>query len=60
MAQKVEVIPQVGVILEGKTICLGSTRADVEQTLGSGEAIRWNSLYTHWATIGVGVENYYE
>lgn len=45
MAHKVEVIPQVGVILDGKTICLGSTRADVEQMLGSGEAIRWNSLY---------------
>lgn len=45
MAVQVEVIPQVGVILEGNTIRLGSTRADVEQTLGSGEAIRWNSLY---------------
>lgn len=45
MAVQVEVIPQVGIILDGKTIRLESTRAEVEQVLGSGETVRWNSLY---------------
>ena len=45
MAHTVELIPQVGVILGGKTVRLGDTRADVEQALGEGENVRWNSLY---------------
>ena len=45
MERTVELIPSVGVILDGKTVRLGDTRADVEQTLGEGENVRWNSLY---------------
>lgn len=45
MAVRVEVIPQMGVIADGKTIRLESTKADVAQTLGEAENVRWNSLY---------------
>lgn len=45
MAQNVEVIPQAGVIVDGRIVRLESTKADVMQALGSAEADRWNSLY---------------
>ena len=45
MEYTVELIPGVGAVLDGKTVRLGDTRADVEQTLGEGENVRWNSLY---------------
>ena len=45
MIHTVELIPQVGVIVDGKTIRLGDARADVEKALGKGENVRWNSLY---------------
>ena len=45
MGYTVELIPGVGVVLDGKTIRLEDARADVEQTLGEGENVRWNSLY---------------
>ena len=45
MADQVELIPGVGAVLEGKAVRLGDTRADVEQALGEGDHVRWNSLY---------------
>ena len=45
MEYQVEMIPQVGIILNGKTISLGDTRADVEQTLSAPSHTQWNSLY---------------
>ncbi|MBD5133920.1 MAG: hypothetical protein HDT38_05560 [Clostridiales bacterium] len=45
MVHTVELIPQVGVIVDSKTIRLGDARADVEKALGEGENVRWNSLY---------------
>ena len=45
MADQVELIPGVGAVLGGKTVRLGDTQADVEQALGVGENVRWNSLY---------------
>ena len=45
MGYTVELIPGVGAVLDGKTIRLGDAKADVEQTLGEGENVRWNSLY---------------
>lgn len=41
----VEMIPLVGVIADGKTVRLGDTRADVEQTLENPSHTQWNSLY---------------
>lgn len=45
MGHTVELIPSVGVILDGKTIRLGDARADVEQTLGAPDHTKWNALY---------------
>lgn len=63
MEYKVELIPHVGVVLDGKTVRLGATRADVERLLGEPmgeEDIAYETRRTHWAAIGVGVENYYQ
>ena len=45
MAYQVEVIPQVGVVVDGKTVHLEDTRENVERTLGAPSGSRWNSLY---------------
>ena len=45
MAYRVEVIPQVGVVVDGKTVQLEDRRENVEQILGAPSGSRWNSLY---------------
>lgn len=45
MEYTVELIPGVGVVLDGKTVRLGDTRADVEQTLSAPSHTHWNALY---------------
>ena len=45
MSKTVEVIPQVGVIVDGVTVCLEAARAEVERALGAPGDARWNSLY---------------
>ena len=45
MEYTVELLPQVGAVLDGKTIRLGDTRADVEQALGAPDHTKWNALY---------------
>lgn len=45
MAYQVEVLPQTGIIVGGRTIRLGDTRADVERMLGEPGSVIENSLY---------------
>ena len=45
MECKVEMIPQMGIVLDGKTIRLGDTKADVERLLGEPDSVHKNSLY---------------
>ncbi len=45
MAVRVKVIPQAGVVVDGRAIRLGGGKADVEQILGHPDTIFENSLY---------------
>lgn len=45
MEHTVELIPQVGIVLDGAAVRLESSREEVEQALGSPESTRWNSFY---------------